>query len=430
MRSLADIDFEPKVIPEYTGTPPVDLERIFDYIDEHGFHRWLVEALTDAYMEARKGKRATYDMHEFELNWHENILNLAQALEERVYEPGSSIAFVVFEPKVREIFAAPAKDRSTHHLLYGMSTGWYDQRFVDTSTSCRVGRGTLYAINRAQEQMLEVTDNCKKKAMVVKLDLQGYFMSLPRKKLCKKVLEGIDEQFAPYRGRKAAELVYALCKFLWESVLLDDPVKKARKRGSKAHWDPKVLPANKSLYSQKPGYGIVIGNLTSQLSSNIYLDKLDKFITETLGYKYYGRYVDDFYIMVPMEDYKKLKLDIKVIERFLEHELELVLHKDKRYMQSVYKGLPYLGARIYPHCKYPSDRLQSRFKKAVRDYDRGKGNVDSVISYLGHMKYLNADRFIRKVFREVGWDYDTYLESFQYRRRPMRDLVEEMAHKI
>ncbi|MBQ3452944.1 RNA-directed DNA polymerase [Candidatus Saccharibacteria bacterium] len=413
------------------GEPYVsNLERAIREIDSRGFHTWLVNALTEAYMTARKGKRATYDMHEFELHWEENILNLAQSIEERVYEPGSSIAFVIFDPKVREIFAAPARDRSVHHLVHSLGDDWWDKQFIFTSTSCRKGKGTLMAIKKAQQQMLEVTENCARKARVVKLDLQGYFMSLPREKLYRKIAKDLDRQFEAYRDLKAARLLYALCKFLWGQVIMDDPVKKARKRGPKSNWDTKVLPRNKSLYGQMPGYGIVIGNLTSQLASNIYLDKLDKFVTVILGYKYYGRYVDDFYIMVREEEYAKLKRDIKVIEDFISRELELTMHPKKRYMQSIYKGLPYLGARIYPRCLYPSDRTQAKFKKAVREYSDGVGSVESVISYLGHMKHLDADGFICKVFREYNWDFEVYLESKADLRRPMADLVEEMARKI
>lgn len=415
---------------ELRGKEYSNLEVAIDEIERFGFHMWLVKALTRAYMTARKGKRATYDMHEFELNWGENILNLAKTLEERIYEPGSSISFVIFDPKVREIFAAPSRDRSVHHLVHDLGVDLWDKEFISTSTSCRVGKGTLYAIKRAQEQMLQVTENCTRKARVVKLDLQGYFMSLPREKLCRKVLKDIDEQFKPYRGKNSAERLYTLCKFLWNQILLDDPVKKARKRGPAKNWDPEILPINKSLFGQEPGYGIVIGNLTSQLASNIYLDQLDKFITVKLGYKYYGRYVDDFYIMVLEEDYPKLKRDILVIEKFLKNELGLTLHPKKRYMQSVYKGLPYLGARIYPRCLYPSDRMQAKFRVAVRNYSSGRGQIESVISYLGHMKHLNADGFIRKVFREFNWDFQIYLESKGKLRRPMSDLVEEMARKV
>lgn len=407
------------------------LEGAFDYIDEHGFHCWLVKTLTNAYIKARKGKRATYDMHEFELHWQENIMRLAQAIEEWAYEPGSSISFVIFDPKVREIFAAPAKDRVIHHLLYDISVEWFDQQFIATSTSCRVGKGTLYAIREAQRQMLAVTENCTKRARIVKLDLAGYFMSLPRNKLCDTVIGGLEMQFAQYKGRKAARLVYALCKFLWKKVIMDDPVSKARKRGPRFNWSVENLPPNKSLYSQPKGYGVVIGNLTSQLISNIYLDRLDKFVTVTLGYRYYGRYVDDFYIMVTEEDYEQLKRDLRLIKNFLKDELGLILHPKKQYMQSVYKGMPYLGARIYPHCLYPSDRLQAKFRRAVLDYKCSNCGLESVVSYLGHMKHLDSSRFMRKVFMEAGWDYVAYLEFVESEaRRPMADIVQEMARKI
>lgn len=408
---------------------PMDLEEVCDKIDRIGFHQWLVEALIEAYEQARKGKRGTYDMHEFELNWWDNILNLAEALEERTYEPGASVAFIIFDPKVREIFAAPAKDRSAHHLAYNVSAGYVDQTFIDMSTSCRVGKGTLYGVRTAQEQMIQVTNNCTQRAYLVKLDLQGYFMSLPREKLCKKLIKMLDEQFAQYLDRPAARKLYALCRFLWTAVIMDDPVRKAHKRGKRANWDPSVIPATKTLFGQPDGFGIVIGNLTSQLASNIYLDKLDKFVTETLGYKYYGRYVDDFYIMVPEEGYEKLKLDIKVIEKFLRDELELTLHPKKKYMQSVYKGMEFLGVRIYPRCLHPSDRLQANFRRAVYDYEHGKSDGTGLISYFGHLRHLDANKFVKKVFREVGWDYAPYLESLEVLKRPMADLIREMAHK-
>ena len=173
-----------------------------------------------------------------------------------------------------------------------------------------------------------------------------------------------------------AEELYATCKFLWERIIMDDPVSKARKRGGR------------------------------KLESNVLLGELDIFITKILGYEYYGRYVDDFYIMVTEEEYPQLKRDIKLIENFLKNRLNLTLRPTKRYCQSVYKGMPYLGARIYPRCLYPSDRLQAKFRKAIYDYDRSKGSIDTVISYFGHVRHMDADEFVRKVFREVGWNYD------------------------
>lgn len=405
---------------------PINLDAVLNDIETLGLHKWLVRELTKAFMEARKGKRNTHDMHEFELHWENNILNLAKAIEERSYEPGSSIAFVVFDPMVREIFAAPSRDRSVHHLAYDLHAGWFDASFIPTSTSCRPSKGTYIGVKYLQQHMREVTENCTKKAIGVRMDLQGYFMSINRKKLRDEIIEGVEEQFKPYRGRRSAEQLLSISKFIWDKIIMDDPVKKARRRGNIKNWDTSVLPSRKSLYCQPDGQGIVIGNLTSQLSSNILLGKFDYYVTETLGYRFYGRYVDDFYILVPSEEYPRLKRDLKLIEQFLENEIGVVLHPNKRYCQSVYKGMTFLGVRVYPNCLYPSDRLQAKFRKAVHDYNKNRCNIETIISYLGHMKNLDADNFVKKIFREVGWNFTPYLEFKSLIRRPARDLVREM----
>ena len=197
--------------------------------------------------------------------------------------------------------------------------------------------------------------------------------------------------------------MYKICDFLWRRVLFDDPVSKAWKRGPVVNWSPGVLPPKKSLFGQPPGQGIVIGNLTSQLVSNIYLDQLDRFVFYNLGYKNYGRYVDDFFIMVPEEEYEKLKSDIPRIEYFLNAKLGLTLHKQKRYYQEVKRGMSFLGARVYPHCLYPSDRLQKRFDYAAKELMYGHKNTESIVSYLGIMLHLDSKNLERKIFKKYGW---------------------------
>lgn len=382
---------------------PADIGLLARRMAELGPKRWLLEQLAIAFVEARKGKIKTYDEHAFEINWMENIVKLADAILERRYKPGASVTFVIHDPMVREIFAAPFRDRVVHHFLYNMQAGWWDRRFIYNSYSCRVGKGTLFGMKQAQKMMWQVTDGCAKKAMVLKMDIRGYFMSLPRKKLYEKVKLGLDQQFKGYRNDRAARQIYKICKFLWGQVLMDDPVGKARRRGRLSDWNPEILPLEKSLFCQPEGQGIVIGNLTSQLVSNIYLDALDRYVTYTLGYKYYGRYVDDFFIMVPERQYEKAKRDLEKIERFLKEELGLKLHPKKRYMQSVYKGMSFLGARVYPRCLYPSDRLQSKFKEKAYLLACGYGEVESVVSYLGIMVHLDGEKMIRRTFDALGW---------------------------
>lgn len=370
---------------------------------KEGVRYWLLKELIVAFQEARKGKLKTCDEHSFEQHWLENLVNLRDSILEYRYEPSASVAFVIFEPMVREIFAAPFRDRVVHHFLYNMQAGWWDRRFLYDAYSCRVGKGTLFGVQRAQRFMQKATDNYTRKAYIVKLDIRGYFMSLPREKLYERVSWGLKRQFADALNDRMGYQIYKICDFLWRKVLFDDPASKAWRRGVRSNWRPDVLPPEKSLFSQPPGQGIVIGNLTSQLVSNIYLDQLDRFIFYDLGYKNYGRYVDDFFIMVPEEEYEKLKTDIPMIEYFLKTELGLTLHKKKRYYQEVNKGMGFLGARVYPHCLYPSDRLQKKFRKAAMEFVYGYKDVESIVSYLGIMLHMDSRKIEKEVFSKYGW---------------------------
>lgn len=386
------------------GNTPLDLEKTIADMKNLGLRRWLLVQLVAAFEDARKGKLKTYDEHGFEENWVENLVKLRDSILEHRYEPGASVTFVIFEPMVREIFAAPFRDRVVHHFLYRMQAGWWDRRFIYDSYSCRVEKGTLFGVKRAQRFMRLASDNYTKEAKVVKLDIQGYFMSLPREKLYKRVRSGLEEQFGEYMDDPMGYQLFKICDFLWKQILFDDPILKARKRGQRKYWNPEVLPPSKSLYQQPYGKGIVIGNLTSQLVSNIYLDMLDRYVYYELGYKYYGRYVDDCFIMVPEEEYEKVKQDLKKIKKFLEENLELKLHPKKKYCQSIYKGMSFLGARVYPRCLCPSDRLQANFRQAATGLMYGYKDLDSVVSYLGLMVHLDADKMIQKVFDEMGWE--------------------------
>ena len=210
---------------------------------------------------------------------------------------------------------------------------------------------------------------------------------------------GLDRQFKDYKGE-----LYHTVRFLWKKIILDDPIKGVKIRGKKSDWHD--LPRTKSLFTQPEGFGIVIGNLTSQLLSNIYLNQLDRYIVHTLGYKHYGRYVDDFYIIVPMVQKEQLIKDISAIEAFLKG-LGLVLHPKKRYMQEVKKGVPFIGAVIHTDYMTPTPRVKKRAKQAFEKYATGQtnGNSDSVVSYLGHLCHMDSKKFLKTLFDEFGWDF-------------------------
>lgn len=395
---------------------------------KQGMRNWLLEELTLAFMEARKGKLKTFNEHSFEVNYPVYLNRLCDAILERHYTPGSSIGFVVWDPMVREIFAAPFLDRVVHHLLYHLNAQWNDDTFIKDSYSCRENKGTLYGVFRVQEMMREASANFTKPAYIIKLDIKGFFMSLSREKLLETVLKCLKRQYDEYQAAFPREVrqLYQLNKFLWTKIIMDDPLSHVTWRcGAK---ERNKVPYEKSLLHQKKGYGIVIGNLTSQLLSNIFLNRLDHFVTEELGYQYYGRYVDDFFIIVPEEEYEQAKCDVKIIEQFLREELQLQLHPKKRYYQSIYRGVTYLGVKIYPHCLYPGNRLQGKFRRAVAGLALKQTNNETMNSYLGLFKHLDGRKFVKRVFRQYGVCMELYDEWMREsgNRRKSNEIVDEM----
>ncbi|MBQ8985001.1 RNA-directed DNA polymerase [Candidatus Saccharibacteria bacterium] len=361
---------------------------------ENYWHRLMYE-LYISYLYARRGgKRGTFDEHKFEVFDFIHLYSLMEAIKDKKYYPSRGTAHIIFNPVIREIFAAAFRDRVVHHWIYMLIYDWWDKQFIFDSYSCREGKGTSLGVLRLQEQIVEAQKEYNERVWVIKLDIRGYFMSINRQLLYKRAVWGLNQQFKGCYG-----ITYELAKFCLHEIIFDDPVKGAKKKGWPQDW--RELPRTKSLIFQLPGIGIVIGNLTSQLLSNIYLDQLDKYVTRSLGWKYYGRYVDDFYFIVPESMKKKAIDDIAAIERFLKR-LGLTLHPDKRSVQPAERGTAFLGAVIYPTVIHPGKRLKKNARKAFRDFANGEGSIETVVSYIGHMKYMKHHKFLSSLCEEVG----------------------------
>lgn len=342
---------------------------------------WLSKELTKAYINARRGKTQKPQVVAFDKNSKLEIASLAKEIHSRSYQPQSSTAFIVNRPVKREIFAAQFRDRVVHHFLFNQVNKWWDARFIEDNYSCRVGKGTLYGIRRLDHHIRSCSRNYTKPAYVLQLDLQGYFMSLDRKKIYQRAMWGLDRQF-PDRGYS-----YQLCKFLWKTIIFNDPLKDVSLNCPRSAW--KGLPHSKSLFHQPKGRGIVIGNLTSQLLSNMYLDQLDRFVTLELGFKHYGRYVDDFYIVSASKD--ELIQATSVIEQYLDRKLLLTLHPHKRHLQECHKGVAFLGAVIYPFRIHPGKRLKHNLLAALADPDC---SPETEASYRGLVKHYKNKKLL------------------------------------
>lgn len=396
------------------------------------FEEYLLRELWRAYDGARKGKRNTVDEHRFELNDMENIISLRDSILRRRYYPSRGVTFVVHDPVTREIVAAPFRDRVIHHFLYNICAEWWDRRFCVDSYSCRKEKGVLFGQQRLARHVAQATNNYREPAFSIALDIQGYFLSLSHDKLYERICWGLDRQFKrgidpntlppdyffknnitcrPYDR----EQLYQTVKFLWHQVIYDNPMRDIIIRGSREEWA--TLPANKSLFHCRPGHGIVIGNLTSQLISNIFLDQLDRFITLDLGYKHYGRYVDDFFIIVPMRQKSQLMRDVGVIEKYLRDQLDLRLHPYKRKTQPVNKGVPFIGAVVYPGFIVPGRRARRKAHQAAYNLaTNGTGLVDGFVSREGTLMHINSRRFFHDLFERFGWEYD-WVSPAEWRQR-------------
>lgn len=343
--------------------------------------KWLRDELQKAYSTARKGKTAKAQVVEFDKIASSELDLLAHQIHTRQYVPEPSTAFIINKPVKREIFAAHFRDRIVHHFIFNQVNAWWDARFIEDNYSCRKGKGTLYGIRRLDHHIRSVSVNYTRDAYVLKLDLQGYFMSLERKKLYQRALWGLDRQFPD------AGYVYQICKYLWKVILFNDPLKDVVYNCPRSAW--KGLPSTKSLFGQPKGRGIAIGNLTSQLISNIYLDQLDRYVTQQLGFKHYGRYVDDFYII--SNNKQSLIVALYDIELYLQSTLHLKLHPHKRYLQHYSKGVDFLGAVIYPFRIHPGKRLKRNLIQAL---SRDDCSMETSASYHGLVKHYKHKKLI------------------------------------
>lgn len=359
----------------------------------------LLAELFIAEQQARKGgKRKTRDTHGFELNLMENLTNLRDSLWNYQYTPGRGTAHIIFRPVQREIFAAPYVDRIVQHWIVDMIDPWWEPRLDQDSYSCRVGKGTLYGVQRLRKYILSLSENMTKDVFVIKMDITGYFMHIKRSLMYEKVIKGLDKQFAGNYGKR-----YEILKHAIHEVVFDDPVRDVKVQGSYEDW--RGLPADKSLFWQEPNSGMVIGNLASQNFSNIYLDALDRFIHFDLGYRAHGRYVDDFYIVVTKEQLPKAKEDIRAIATFL-NGIGLNMNWKKVRIIPAWQGVPFLGMVVKGRAILPGRRLMTNFNQSAYKLVGGIGKPESIISYLGLLVHCNGKRATKKIFERVSWEYN------------------------
>lgn len=373
---------------------------LFDTIDNDELSAILLSELFQAYQLCRKNKRHTVNAVVFETNYEQNLIQLWQEINLGTYTPGRSVAFIIEKPVKREIFAADFRDRVVHHLIISKINPYFEKQFIFDSYACRLGKGTHFGIRRADKFIRQCSENYSKDCFILKLDIQGFFMNINRDALFSRLSLFIEQK---YVGADMARLI-ELCR----KVIFNDPVRNCIKKSSSKKWAG--LPESKSLFHSPDNSGLPIGNLSSQIFANFYLDKFDHFIKHDLQIKYYGRYVDDFIVVHPSKAY--LKSLIPEISIFLKNELHLTLHPKKIYLQHYSKGVKFLGTIIKPNRIYIANRTKGNFYQAIQMQNAVVKNhkpspeersnfLSSMNAYLGILGHYKTYRLRKKML----WKY-------------------------
>jgi len=338
-----------------------------------------VENLLEAWKEFERGKRNRKDVQEFSLNLMDNIFSLHNDLLNHTYKHGKYQAFKINDPKPRDIHKASVRDRLLHHAVYRILYPFFEKTFIADSYSCRIEKGTHRAIDRFRLFAWKVSQNNTKTCWILKCDIRKFFANIDHKILLKILREYVSDK-----------------NIIWfiESVT-----------GSFTSPRPSSLHTGGQAYQGEGGenIGLPLGNLTSQLFVNIYMNEFDQFAKHKLKAKYYIRYSDDFVIF--SEDKEWLENIVSPIKIFLKEKLELDLHPDKIYLKTLASGMDFLGMVNFPDHRVLRTKTKKRILRKIREkkfllredlIGEEKFN-QSLQSYLGILKHCRGYEIRRKI---------------------------------
>jgi hypothetical protein len=362
-------------------------------------HKFTFNQLYKAYLSCRKNKRNTINALKFEINLESNLQELVLALNNKTYIPTRSVCFSIKDPKPREVFAADFKDRIVHHLLYKQLNPIYEKMFIYDSFACRKNKGTLKSVKRLQSFTRKITKNQTKRCFYLQLDVFNFFMSIDKNILfdilCKKT--------------KNKNILYLL-----KTIIFHDPTTNYVQKGS-LNINKKV-PFHKSLFNVENGKGLPIGNLTSQLFANIYLNELDQYVKHVLKIKYYVRYVDD--IVILGENKKDLLFYKSKIVYFLSKNLSLSL-KETTLIAPITNGINFVGYIIKPKYLLSRNRNVNNIHKKLDLFEKENVSIESnytlfkfnnisnlinsLNSYFGNLKHSMCKKVIENIMSRFSF---------------------------
>lgn len=325
------------------------------------------EHLFAAWEEFRKGKSSRVDVQEFEIRLEENIFALHRELMTGMYRHGSYSAFMICDPKQRPIHKATVRDRVLHHAVFSALNPVFEPAFIAHSFSCRRNKGTHRGVDALERMLRRVSRNNTRACFALKCDVRKFFASVDHSVL----LEILARRIKDDRVLRLLENIIA--SFSSESPKLNS------------------------------GKGIPIGNLTSQLFANVYMNEFDQFMKHELGIRHYVRYTDDFVIVENNEE--TLRSLLLPISNFLQKKLHLDLHPHKVTIRKYSEGIDFLGYVLRPHHRTLRTvtkrrmlrKLHEKAEKCVAGMRTEESCEHSLQSYLGVLSHANAHRLSQEL---------------------------------
>ncbi|OGE21761.1 hypothetical protein A2778_04805 [Candidatus Daviesbacteria bacterium RIFCSPHIGHO2_01_FULL_40_24] len=311
-----------------------------------------MENLLVSWQEFLKGKRKRKDVAKYSFRFMDNILKLHHDLVNKTYKHGAYYAFKINDPKPRDIHKATVRDRIIHHVIYRILYPYFDKKFIFDSYSCRNDKGTHKALNRFKELAGKTSQNHTKTVWVLKCDIRKFFANIDHR-----ILKNILKQHI------VDEDILWLLEHIIDSFNTES----------------------------KAGVGLPLGNVTSQLLINVYMNEFDQFLKRKLKAQHYIRYADDFLVLHQNKFY--LVDLIPQISAYLESKLKLNLHKDKVFLKRFSSGVDFLGWIHFPYYRLLRTSTKRRMLKRLKD----SPTKETLTSYLGLLKHGNTYKLAQKI---------------------------------
>jgi len=317
-----------------------------------------LDSLFSGWEDFKKGKRKKLDVALFEKDFKSNIKLLHRELRSKTYQHSPYVSFYIKDPKLRSINKATVRDRVLHHAIFVILYRIFDKLFIFDSYSSRNEKGTHKAVIRFNQFANKVSKNHTQGCFILKCDIKKFFDSVDQEILLQLIKKQIQDE-----------------NTLW---LLSSIIKSF-------------------------GKGIPLGNVTSQIFANIYLNELDQFLKRILKIKYYIRYCDDFVILSNNKQY--LDQIIPKIDAFLHDALKLSLHPDKIIIRKYRQGVDFLGYISFPYHKVlrikTGKRMFRKIRVKIENFKNHKISEESfnqtLQSYFGILKHCSSLKLGKKL---------------------------------